>query len=186
MEAITSPTVLETERLYLRIYTAEAYKNIIFNAGTDEICNLFCIEETTIENEKERCEKGFDTCNITALRFFLVDKATGKTIGDCAFHTWYYKHNRAEIGYTMRDESYKRKGLMKEALRRIVQYAFEDMGMNRIEALTGTTNEASQRLLKHLGFSYEGHLKQHYFRNGIYEDSIFFALLKDEYRLEGK
>ncbi len=55
------------------------------------------------------------------------------------------------------------------------------MHLHRIEALIGPDNIASLKLVKRLGFVEEGTLREHYFKNEIYEDSIIFSLLKQEY-----
>ena len=70
---------------------------------------------------------------------------------------------------------------MSEAILPIVAYGFNEMNLNRMEAFVGPDNEASQRLVKKLGFQQEGHLKQHFFKNNIYHDSIVFGLLRKDY-----
>ncbi len=70
---------------------------------------------------------------------------------------------------------------MKEAFHKIVDYGFNEMGLERIEAFIAKDNEASLRLLKGLGFEYEGNLRKHYMVKGVLDDSQVFGLLKTEY-----
>ena len=70
---------------------------------------------------------------------------------------------------------------MKEALPFVLQYGFEEMELKRIEALVGPNNEASLRLIRSMGFVQEGLLREHYFTNGRFEDSLFFSLLQREF-----
>jgi ribosomal-protein-alanine N-acetyltransferase len=71
---------------------------------------------------------------------------------------------------------------MKEAVAPVIRYGFEQMQLNRIEAFIGSANEASQRLVKALGFREEGLLRKHYIKDGIAEDSLVFGLLRSEYQ----
>jgi ribosomal-protein-alanine N-acetyltransferase len=48
------------------------------------------------------------------------------------------------------------------------------------------TNIASLSIVNKLGFIQEGYLKQHYFKDGIVEDSIIFSLLKADYKAKIK
>lgn len=137
-------------------------------------------EET--EKEIKRFEKGISSFNRSFVHFFLVRLESNKTIGWCGYHTWYKDHYRAEIGYVMFDENEKRKGFMNKALTHVIRYGFETMKLHRIEAMAGVDNHASLRLLDQHGFTKEGHLREHYFRNDKPEDSLVFSLLKSEYR----
>ena len=152
-----APT-LETERLYLKLLTPE-----------------------TIELEKAKHKGGMTTHFISFRNFLLLDKETGTTIGKAGFHTWQARHSRAEIGYGIDIESYKRKGLMKEALKAVIHYGYEEMGLYRIEAFAGPANTGSIRLLEGLGFTKEGLLRSHYNKAGELQDSVCYGLLKPEY-----
>jgi ribosomal-protein-alanine N-acetyltransferase len=71
---------------------------------------------------------------------------------------------------------------MKEALKPIIDYGFNQMKLNRIEALIAPNNIPSLKLIKHFNFKEEGLLKNHYLKDGVYEDSLFFGLLAHEYQ----
>jgi len=91
------------------------------------------------------------------------------------------EHKRAEIGYIMEAESFKRKGLMSEAVGAIIDYGFNKMNLNRIEALVGIENIPSLRLMEKYHFIKEGVLRQHHYTSDIYEDSILFSKLYNDY-----
>ena len=100
----------------------------------------------------------------------------------CGFHTWAMEHYRAELGYSIHIETEKKKGYMKEALKPIIEYGFNKMNLHRIEAFVGPDNTASISLVKRLGFTQEGHLREHYLKDGVFEDSIVFSLLEKEFQ----
>ncbi len=69
---------------------------------------------------------------------------------------------------------------MSEALTAIIDFGFETMELNRIEALVFPGNENSSKLLKKLGFHLDGLLRQNYFCKGKYWDELCFSLLRDD------
>ncbi len=137
-------------------------------------------EEDT-QLEKEKYKAGFSTFNKTFLYFQIIDKKSDEIIGWCGYHTWYTSHDRAEIGYILFDEEAKGKGYMTEVMTPILAYGFGKMNLHRVEAFVGKENVPSLKLMSNFGFTQEGHLKEHYLKNGVYEDSLVFSLLKSEF-----
>lgn len=73
---------------------------------------------------------------------------------------------------------------MTEALRAMLSYGFEQMRLNRVEALVYVENEASIRLLERLGFLREGILRQYFRRGEEYYDHWLLSLLKADWKAE--
>lgn len=172
-----------TDRLILRKFTQESFDSIYSDMSQDEqldILGINSLEE--LLKEREKYKKGLSTHNKTFLYHQIIDKKTNKIIGWCGFHTWYTDHNRAEIGYGLFDDNYKRKGIMSEAIVSIVNYGFNNMNLERIEAFVSPSNTPSLKLLKRMKFKEEGLLKHHYFHNNKMDDSKVFGLLKSEYK----
>lgn len=172
---------IETPRLRLRSVNDEEYVHVLNTYSDEDLAAVFNLKSPEeISKERQRAVKGFSTFNKSLLLFYLIDKTTNKTIGWCGFHTWYTDHNRAEIGYGMSEENVKAKGLMTEALSAILHYGFTTMKLHRVEAFVGSENVPSLKLMKKFGFKQEGVLREHYFTNGRFEDSLVFGLLRDE------
>jgi ribosomal-protein-alanine N-acetyltransferase len=173
---------LITDRLKLRIITPTVLQYVYHNY-TDEQLIIFLglpnAEQLAIE--KSKFEKGYTTYKIDYIGSQLLDKTNLNVIGWCGFHSWYPEHQRAEIGYHIIEETNKGKGYMSEAFGAIINYGFQHMQLNRIEALIGPQNIASLQLVHKFGFVKEGVMRQHYFKNGQLEDSIIYALLKADY-----
>lgn len=174
--------VLKTERLLLRKLVPEVYDHI-YKRYSDPELKLFLGLDTNdaLQTEKNKYAQGLYTYNRRFVNFQLLDKATEKIIGGCGFHTWYIEHHRAEIGYALNDDADKQKGLMTEAMKAVIYYGFIHMNLHRIEALIGPANAASIKLVTNAGFKKEGHLREHYFKNNVMQDSLIFSLLKSEY-----
>ena len=173
---------IDTTHLRLRLYTPKELDYVHSNFSDEELLEFFGFkDQAQLQTDKDRYKKGWTTFNRSFLFFHLIEKEFGSTIGWCGYHTWYTDHDRAEIGYMLYDKKYMGKGYMTEALSVVVPYGFNDMSLNRIEALTGKTNHASKRLLAKHGFKIEGTLRGHYLVNKVYEESEIFGLLKSEY-----
>lgn len=173
---------LTTPRLILRKLTPEIYRHLHENLNDDKLMAFFGFEsEAALQREKDKYAQGYTSYNRTLVNFQLIEKENGKVIGDCGYHTWSKPHNRAEIGYGLYNDTYKRKGYMTEALMTVLGYGFNQMRLHRVEALAAPYNTASVKLLQNMGFTFEGTLRQHYNVNGNMEDSVMYSLLKHEF-----
>jgi len=76
---------------------------------------------------------------------------------------------------------YRGRGYARESLKLLLEYGFTHLGLNRIWGEIFETNEASLKLANHFGFKEEGRLRQTYFKNGKYIDSIIVGLLREEW-----
>lgn len=82
-------------------------------------------------------------------------------------------HHRAEICYDLA-EDYWGKGIMSQAVSKVLDFAFTKIDLNRIEAVTMLENEASMGLLRKVGFVHEGMLHNYrYFKNKSYDVQMF-------------
>jgi ribosomal-protein-alanine N-acetyltransferase len=117
----------------------------------------------------------------TGMRWVIEDKITQKVIGTCGYLNYEAEHKRIEIGYDLSPKAWG-KGIMTEALKPIIHFAFHDMNMNKIEAEVTSENDASLHLLSKLGFHKDGVLRQHEFEKGRYIDLAIYSLLKSEYK----
>lgn len=175
---------ITTQRLILRKLTPEVYRHLHENLNDDELMFFFGFEtEAALQKEKDKFAQGYTSYNRTLINFQLIERESGKVIGDCGYHTWSQPHKRAEIGYGLYNVANKRKGYMTEALKVVLDYGFNQMGLHRIEALAAPYNTASVKLLKNMGFIFEGTLRQHYNVNGKMDDSVMYSLLKHEFKI---
>nr|AIA11009.1 Acetyltransferase (GNAT) domain protein [uncultured bacterium] len=131
-----------------------------------------------LEEERLRWQQGMVTFNKSFCWFTIFLKAEQTAVGWCGFHTWYIPHRRAEIGYEISGDDYKRSGLMTEALAAVIDYGFTELNLNRIEAFVEPGNEASIKLLEKSDFLKEGLLREHYFKNNEFQDSVVYGLFE--------
>lgn len=111
------------------------------------------------------------------IRWGITKKDDDIVIGSCGYTQWIKNSYRAEIGYELA-KAHWRKGIMTEALGAIIHFGFQNMGLNRIEALVMEKNIASIRLLEKLGFQAEGTLRDYGYWKGRFHDLKMFSRLK--------
>ena len=183
--SLSSFPQLETERLLLRetrLQDAEAIFAVFSDPGVTQFQDLdtfTSIEEAmsttgyayaVIERRAKRFERG------DAIRWGIARKQDNVVIGSCGF-TWNPQENAAEIGYELAN-TFWRQGIMTEAVRTILQFGFEKMGLRFVLAQVMLDNIASKKLLEKLGFQSQGVLKQCGFFKGQFHDLEQFVLNK--------
>jgi RimJ/RimL family protein N-acetyltransferase len=89
-------------------------------------------------------------------------------------------HESAELGYFI-GVPYWNRGYTTEAARGLIDYGFEQMGLNRIVAFHMTRNPASGRVMEKAGMTFEGVLRQAIRRWDVYEDMAIRSILRSEW-----
>lgn len=87
---------------------------------------------------------------------------------------------RAELGYWI-GVDYWGQGYMTEAVRRVIQYGFEDMGLERIDAWHFMHNPASARVMQKAGMTFEGIMRQHLRKWDEFVDVGGYSILRSEF-----
>lgn len=100
-------------------------------------------------------------------------------IGSVGYVTFDTNARKTEIGYWI-DAGFEGKGIVTDAVRCLVDFAFEQLRMNRIEIRCISENERSAAVAKRLGFRQEAHLREYEIRNGRAYDYLTFGLLRSD------
>jgi len=108
-------------------------------------------------------------------------KATGEMIGDCAFQILGWDARQAEIGITLA-RAHQGQGYAAEALRRLLDHLFNDLGLHRVRANIDPQNDASAQLLRRLGFRHEGRWIESLWFKGAWADEDWYAILAREWQ----
>ncbi len=103
----------------------------------------------------------------------------GQVVGMIGFLYFDWANKRTEIGYWLA-EAFQGRGIMTRACRALVDYAFEQMGMNRVEIRVATDNLRSQGVPKRLGFLAEGTLRESAALDDRFIDLVVFGQLQRE------
>jgi ribosomal-protein-alanine N-acetyltransferase len=122
--------------------------------------------------EDQRCDLAYS--------FFIFHKIDGLLVGGITLSNVRRGVAQAgSIGYWM-GEPYARQGLMSMALRALIPFGFATLRLHRLEAACITTNVASIRLLEKSGFQREGYARQYLCINGMWQDHLLYARIKDD------
>lgn len=110
-------------------------------------------------------------------RYAIVLAATDRLIGICNLRGHFEQNRRCELGYALGSASWGQ-GYAREALEALLAHAFDDLGINRIEADIDPRNDASAKLLEKLGFRQEGYMPERWIVHGEKADTAFYGLLR--------
>lgn len=105
-------------------------------------------------------------------------RSNQRLIGTCGFNRIDLQNRRAELGGEL-DSPFWGRDLAIEAVKAIVGFGFEKLGMHTIEARLDPDNRGAIHLLKSLGFQQEAHLKECIFINGGYKDMCIYTAFAD-------
>ena len=111
-----------------------------------------------------------------------IDRVSdGTFVGWCSLTGWNPGFRSARMGYCLVEAAWGY-GYATEAAGAVLQWAFDTLDLNRVQAETDTRNVASARVLEKLGFVREGTLREDCVVNGDVSDSWVYGLLRREWR----
>lgn len=174
---------LETERLKLVQVSsvhAKSYYNIM---SRDEVTKYYGMDRLKTIEEAEHIiasmQNTFDTKR--GIRWAILMRDDDNFIGTLGLNNLSILGKKAEIGYELHPDFWK-KGITTEAVQEVLNYAFTELKLFRIGAVTYPQNEASIHLLKQLGFKKEGELRGYLYQNQQNHDAFIFSLLRTEWQ----
>lgn len=107
-------------------------------------------------------------------------KESGFIIGTIGF-MWIQDDNRAaEVGYSL-SRNYWGRGIMTEALGAVLDYSFNTLNLNRVEAIHELANPASGAVMRKCGMLHEGTLREKLMNKGRYVDVELYAALRRDF-----
>jgi ribosomal-protein-alanine N-acetyltransferase len=117
------------------------------------------------------------------MRWAITLNGRNELIGTCGFHHINRTHYKMELGYDLLP-AYWGKGIMTSCIHRLLQYGFDELMMNRIEAYVDPANKHSYALLQRLGFEQEGLVREAFFQKGRFVNAFIFSLLQKHYKYD--
>lgn len=172
------PTLRVNSQFYLREQTLEDTE-IFYQYYTDPEVHKYILAQnpqslSEAADEIHYCRNLFYRRN--GIYWTLARQDTNEMIGAVGYHINNY-HHRAEIHYDLA-RNYWRQGIMTQALQIIVDFGFENMELQRIEAQTLAGNIGSIGVLKKLGFIHEATLHNYRFFNNHFHDIEFLTFTR--------
>ena len=171
--------VIKTERLLLRSLTMEDLTDLFYLRTNEKVnTHLNKAPDASPEATKEKIKEILQKQEENDCVFWVIElkDKPANMIGNIGYWNITKEHYRAEIGYILHPDHWK-KGIMKEALNAVVEYAFTKTNMHTIEANINPDNIASGALLESCGFIKEAYHKENYYYDGVFYDSVIYSRL---------
>jgi len=113
-------------------------------------------------------------------RSWMIDNLQGQPIGNVGLAAIDDVHFRAELYISIGEQSYWSGGYGTDAIRLVLRYAFEELGLNRVFLIADADNPRAIRAYEKCGFVHEGVLRGHRLRYGEPLDMVMMAVLKGD------
>ena len=181
-ELINDVPVLETERLVLRKFNNNDADDLYEYCKDPEVTKYLIFETyENIETAQDRIDfLQAKYAQEKMLCWAIVEKYSKKVIGSIDLCNICDKDKKAEAGYVLNREYWNR-GYMTECLKRVLDYAFNELGLVRVYAKCIISNIASETVMKKTGMSFEGVEKKSVYIKGKYYDVKQYAITDEEY-----
>ncbi len=168
---------LKTERLLLRQLTMDDAQDIFLLRSDENVLRFIGREPATSLKEAEEFIQKIITnvaTNESIMWAITFSDNPSKVIGNICYWRIQPENYRTEIGYALLPQ-YWRKGIMKEAILKVLEYGFETMKLHSIEARINAENVPSGAILEVTGFIKEGHLKDEFYFQEKFSDTIIYT-----------
>ncbi len=179
---LPTPT-LHTTRLRLRPFADTDAEALFALHGNAYVLRYW---DSPPWSEPARAERFLATCRQLAeegsgARLAIDRRSDGAFLGWCGLTRWNPDHRSASLTYCLAEAAWGQ-GYATEAAGALLQWAFDTLDLNRVQAEVDTRNAASARVLEKLGFVREGTLREDCVVNGDVSDSWVYGLIERQWR----
>ncbi len=115
------------------------------------------------------------------LVFAILALPEKQLIGNCGLHRLDWKNRAAMLGIVLGDKNYWNKGYGTDATRTLVRFAFEQLGLNRVELGVYDFNPRAIRAYEKAGFRRDGVRRQALYRDGTFHDVYLMGILRQDW-----
>ncbi len=180
----TSNYLLENERVCLRPLQASDYENLLPFALQEPAIWRYSLVPAAggegLKNYIHEALSGRD--NGKEYPFIVFDKLNNCYAGSTRFYDIQPNNQTLQLGYTWYGKAFQGTGLNKHCKFLLLQFAFEQLNMLRVEFRADNTNERSIQAMKSIGCTVEGVLRSNCVKhNGGRRDSIVLSILHQEW-----
>ena len=170
---------IKTSRLLLRRVTLADSPEILFLRSDDSVMKYIDREKTkTLEEAEAFIQQIIDLYDKNEALMWAISllERPEKLLGTIGYWRMQKAHFRAELGYVL-DPAQWNKGIMKEAIQCVIEYAFGPMQLHSIEARINPDNLASAAVLEKSGFIREAYFREDYCFRGKFIDTAVYSLV---------
>ncbi|ANS75073.1 hypothetical protein AWM70_11045 [Paenibacillus yonginensis] len=114
--------------------------------------------------------------------FMIVPKDSGRLIGEVVLNDIDWDNSSANIRIAIGQAQARGKGYGQEAMRRMVEYGFRELGLHRIHLGVYSFNPRALHVYEKIGFKHEGVERDALYQDGKYHDMIRMSMLEHEFK----
>lgn len=176
--------ILETDRLYLRAIK-QCDVDDIFEYSSDPRTSQYLLWDAhkSVRHTQEIVDLILAKYKSGEYNdWAIIYKENQKMIGTCGFTNIDAENSNVEIGYVL-NPKYWNMGIATEVVQRVVEFAFENMKVNRVEAKFLFGNDASLAVMEKIGMKFEGYNREALLVKGTYKTVGVSSILRREYVL---
>jgi [ribosomal protein S5]-alanine N-acetyltransferase len=118
-------------------------------------------------------------CGPTVLSWAMMPGEERCVAGMIFLHSFSKRHQKAEIAFNVARHHWK-KGIATASAAAVLGFAFEQLGLNRVEATCMPGNVGSRRVLEKIGMVREGTMRRSHFRYDGFHDMELFSVLRED------
>jgi RimJ/RimL family protein N-acetyltransferase len=175
--------ILESERILLRPLQLEDFTTLLELTQDTSLWTYFTHDLSTLAGLEAWAAGHFSE---DRLQFVVIDKQSEQVLGSTGFGNYFPRDQRIEIGWTWLGKAFQGTGINAQMKSLMLQYAFEELGMIRVEFKTDVLNLPARHALLRLGATEEGILRSHMLMTqGRRRDTIYYSFLKGEWPAGG-
>lgn len=176
---------LTTERLRLRPFALPDVDDALSYLSQPEVVRYLYWDVRTRDEVAELVGSRADQRRLAdegdRLVLAMERVCDSRVIGEVSLLWRSVAHRQGEIGFILHPDT-QGHGFASEAATRVLDLAFEDLGLHRVCGHTDGRNTASAGLMRRLGMREEAHLVQAEIFKGEWGDELVYAVLEDEWR----
>lgn len=175
--------VLQTSRLSFRDFTIEDYDSVHAYGSDPEVTRYTAFGPNTPEQTRgflQLVSSESAQAERANFNFALIHKQTNKLIGSCGLIRTDMNGPQFSLGYVLRKDCW-RQGYASEATAELMKFGFDELRAHRLWAHVFVGNTASERVLRNLGFRYEGCTLKSFFIRNAWFDLQTFGMLRSEW-----
>lgn len=167
-----------TNHIYLRKFKNTDLENVFKGLSHPKVIKYYGISFKTLEATKEQMDWFTNLeLNEKGIWWAVCSVKNDEFIGAGGLNDLCKEKKKAELGFWLLPEHWG-KGIMKEAVPLIAKYAFEKLGLNKIEGLVETENNKCKRAIEKLNFKLENTLIDCEEKNGAKISLDVYSLSK--------
>ena len=170
--------MLDAKDIYLRALEGDDLISRVKWVNNDEIRQNLMFEWPL---SKAKTEKWFQNqlFDSTKVNFSIIDKESQKLIGMTGLLDISIRHSRAQFYMTIGEKEFWGKRLPDQNISMVLEYAFNELGLNKVYLYTININERARHVYLRNGFQPEGVLREHHL-----QDLHVFSILRSNWEIK--